>query len=83
MIFPRQRLTVALARCNPVYSRPRTCPCQGVLGEDGAWIETTARIRDELQDGDHVWIDVGDGNATLTLPLTLSLTLATLTRPSP
>ena len=33
-----------------------------MLGEDGAWIETTARIRDELEDGDHVWIDVGDGN---------------------
>jgi hypothetical protein len=60
--FPRRRLTVALARCNPVYSRPRPCLCQGVLGEDGAWIETTARIRDELEDGDHVWIDVGDGN---------------------
>ena len=45
-----------------MHSRPRPCPCQGVLGEDGAWIETTARIRDELEDGDHVWIDVGDGN---------------------
>ena len=54
-----------------------------MLGEDGAWIETTARIRDELQDGDHVWIDVGDGNPTLTIPVTLSLNLATLTRPLP
>ena len=34
---------------------------QGVLSDDGAWIETTARIRDELEDGDNVWIDVGDG----------------------
>ena len=59
---PDLRLTLSLARCNPVHSRPRPCPCQGVLGEDGAWIETTARIRDELEDGDHVWIDVGDGN---------------------
>ena len=67
----------------PRVSRPRPCLCQGVLGEDGAWIETTARIRDELQDGDHVWIDVGDGNPTLTLPVTLSLNLATLTRPLP
>ena len=45
------------------YTRPYSeeLTPRGVLAEDGSWIDTTARIADELQDGDHVWVDVGDG----------------------
>ncbi len=45
------------------YTRPYSeeLTPKGVLSEDGAWFETTSRIKDELKDGDHVWIDVGDG----------------------
>ena len=34
---------------------------KAVLAEDGAQLERTARVCDELADGAHVWIDVGDG----------------------
>lgn len=34
---------------------------KAVIAEDGAHLPRTDRVRDVLQDGDHVWIDVGDG----------------------
>ena len=34
---------------------------KGVLAEDGAQLHRTSRVCDELSNGDHVWIDVGDG----------------------
>lgn len=33
---------------------------KGILADDGAQLHRTARICDELNDGEHVWIDVGD-----------------------
>ena len=35
---------------------------KAVLAEDGAQLVSTARVADELEDGDHVWIHVGDGS---------------------
>ena len=34
---------------------------KAVIAEDGAQLHRTARVCDELEDGAHVWIDVGDG----------------------
>lgn len=34
---------------------------KAVIVEDGSVLERTTRVCDELSDGDHVWIDVGDG----------------------
>lgn len=34
---------------------------KAVIAEDGAQLPRAAHVCDELNDGDHVWIDVGDG----------------------
>ena len=34
---------------------------KAVVAEDGAQLHRTARVCDELDDGAHVWVDVGDG----------------------
>jgi hypothetical protein len=34
---------------------------KAVIADDGAQLARTSRVCDELEDGDHVWIDVGDG----------------------
>ena len=41
------------------YSEELTC--KAIIADDGAHLELSARVRDELEDGAHVWIDVGDG----------------------
>lgn len=34
---------------------------KGILTQDQQWLDNRARIRDEIADGEHVWVDVGDG----------------------
>ena len=34
---------------------------KGVLTSDLEWLDNHSTIRNELADGDHVWVDVGDG----------------------
>ena len=45
------------------YSSPysQELTAKAVIAANGEHLERTARICNELQDGDHVWIDVGDG----------------------
>lgn len=35
---------------------------KAILAEDGAQLVSEARVADELDDGDHVWVHVGDGS---------------------
>jgi len=36
---------------------------KAIIAEDGAQLLRTSRVVDELKDGEHVWIDVGDGES--------------------
>lgn len=54
-----QRYLTDLASYNHAFSAELTP--KGVVSESLEYICKTGRICDELKDGDHVWIDVGDG----------------------